>query len=77
MDDHSPTPLQLVLLVLLVLAAFGVVGQGDYEHELEVENARLQAQAAHCRAVSEQSHPERLAATRGSDLAPEIPRGTP
>lgn len=37
------------LVLLLIMAAFAVVGQGDYELELERENARLKAATAHCR----------------------------
>lgn len=37
------------MVLLIILLAFGAAGSGDYADALEAENARLKASAAHCR----------------------------
>ncbi len=60
-EDHI-SAFQIAFVCMVILAAFAMAGQGDYLGELEVENARLKASAAHCRAVSAEAEAERIAA---------------
>ena len=45
--EHNIPQTLAVLLAIILL--FALVGNGDYADELERENARLKAVAAHCR----------------------------
>lgn len=60
-EDHL-NAFQICFVCLVLLAAFALVGTGDYLQELEVENAQMKASAAHCRAVSAEAEAERIAA---------------
>lgn len=60
MREHLDTP-KIVLVSLLLLAAFALVGNGDYAQELETENARLKAGAAHCKALGAELEADRIA----------------
>lgn len=47
---HWPT---VMMVVIALVIAFAVVGRGDYELELERENAQLRATAAGCRLAAQ------------------------
>ena len=47
--EKLKTRINIGLVLIIILLAFGAAGSGDYADALEAENARIQAAADRCR----------------------------
>ena len=73
------TPLISDWLIVAAVVLLGLGGQDMLDQYARIEVATESHRAAAERALRavEHDHPARIAATRGSDLVPALPRGTP